>query len=216
MSEWTLDGRLRRLLAVIVAASSVVMGGCLASDGDEGGEDDVAIDEEAAGSNLLSNGGFEEFYGAAHLPLHWKVATTNGSFAWIDHLAARGGKFGLVVADTTDGNVSVTQVVKARDNAESSVSYELKAWTRRVSLPGTQRLNASCLDRDEKLVKDAEHARGYRFQYLAPDNENWGAKPTIRKFFTCPKGTQFVRVAIVGSPDEGEMRDWDRVVLTRQ
>jgi hypothetical protein len=211
------------LLAMALAGASVALGGCVASVDDDDVEN-VAVEEDAAGVNLLKNGGFADRTSDA-LPIDWNVDTMGDAaqaFVFegarlpkqVDPAKVGGGAYGLWVDDIDPAsNITVWQSVGAvNGNANVDVSYDLKAWSHReqglvASKTRTQRLNASCLDVNAKLISSA-----YRYQYLPSPKESW---TQLRKTFSCPAGTRLIKIAIKGSNNGWESRAWDTIVLTK-
>jgi hypothetical protein len=199
-----------------LASASIFVAGCIAT---EDGEEAVVVDEAAAGTNLLKNGEFELRHGI-DLPDAWTIEATDFTYVAALKQASRSGVFGLFVEDSLkQSSLTIKQVVKApKINLDAPLEYELEAWTRQPYAGDevSQRLNASCLDEDKKLIKDGQKPNGYRFQYKPPAVLHWTTQPSIHKFFSCPKGTKFIRVAIVGSTQGVESRDWDSIILRKK
>ena len=213
----------RCLLALALAGSSVALGGCVASVDDDGVED-VVTEEAGAGANMLHNGGFEERAPDA-TPVEWNVDTMGASSTafviedarlpkQVDPKNVGGGAFGLWVDDlNSKSNIAVWQLVQAVNaNANADVTYELKAWSRRLrseaaSETGTQRLNASCLDVNAELISNARH------RYLPSPTKTWRH---LRRTFSCPAGTYWLKVSITGSNKGWESRAWDKIILTKK
>jgi len=162
--------------------------------------------DEVYGTPWLKNGGFESSistssssYGSLKTLNAWRAFASSGAAPSRATAAAHAGTYGVKLANPANGRASLAELVQSTPGR----TYQLRAWSRRVSGSATQSMWVDFLD--------ASYARIGQVAGKATTSGNWVELSSTGK---SPAGTKYARVVLGrGANNAGSTYQWDEVRL---